>query len=161
MFIRGFKRSIPVGLLIYPPSSIGEGQLLFYNRPTRQKKAYLLGYEEGDLRIKCQAITGRKRRHCKKSNYTEYLTFFRAPKAILHMRVFFCSLWLILNLNDSVCKAQSDSISYWVESGIKLFEEGVKLSRTCQTELDEAEQKVELLLGQDSQGQAVVQPFKT
>jgi signal transduction histidine kinase len=124
MFIRGFKRSIPVGLLIYPPSSIGEGQLLFYNRPTRQKKAYLLGYEEGDLRIKCQAITGRKRRHCKKSNYTEYLTFFRAPKAILHMRVFFCSLWLILNLNDSVCKAQSDSISYWVESGIKLFEEG-------------------------------------
>ncbi len=62
-------------------------------------------------------------------------------------------------LEEIVAKMEGGDIP--LEDSLKLFEEGVKLSRTCQTELDEAEQKVELLLGQDSQGQAVVQPFKT
>jgi exodeoxyribonuclease VII small subunit len=61
-------------------------------------------------------------------------------------------------LEEIVAKMEGGDIP--LEDSLKLFEEGVKLSRTCQTELDEAEQKVELLLGQDSQGQAVVQPFK-
>lgn len=33
-----------------------------------------------------------------------------------------------------------------LEESLKLFEEGVKISRDCQTELDVAEQKVELLV---------------
>ena len=47
-----------------------------------------------------------------------------------------------------------------LEDSLKLFEEGIKLSRVCQKELEEAEQKVELLLGQDEKGQAVTQDFK-
>lgn len=61
-------------------------------------------------------------------------------------------------LEEIVAKMEGGDIP--LEDSLKLFEEGVKLSRTCQTELDEAEQKVELLLGQDAQGQAVTQPFK-
>lgn len=48
-----------------------------------------------------------------------------------------------------------------LEDSLKLFEEGIKLSRVCQKELEEAEQKVELLLGQDAQGAAVTQDFKS
>ena len=62
-------------------------------------------------------------------------------------------------LEEIVAKMEGGDIP--LEDSLKLFEEGVKLSRTCQSDLDEAEQKVELLLGQDSQGQAVVQPFKS
>lgn len=47
-----------------------------------------------------------------------------------------------------------------LEDSLKLFEEGVKLSRVCQKELEDAEQKVELLLGQDASGKAVTQDFK-
>jgi exodeoxyribonuclease VII small subunit len=48
-----------------------------------------------------------------------------------------------------------------LEDSLKLFEEGIKLSRVCQKELEEAEQKVELLLGQDANGKPVVQDFKS
>ncbi len=47
-----------------------------------------------------------------------------------------------------------------LEDSLKLFEEGIQLSRVCQKELEVAEQKVELLLGQDEKGQAVTQNFK-
>lgn len=47
-----------------------------------------------------------------------------------------------------------------LEESLKLFEEGIQLSRVCQKELEEAEQKVELLLGQDAQGAPVTQNFK-
>lgn len=33
-----------------------------------------------------------------------------------------------------------------LEDSLKLFEEGVRISRDCQTELDAAEQKVEILV---------------
>ncbi len=33
-----------------------------------------------------------------------------------------------------------------LEDSLKLFEEGIKISRDCQTELDAAEQKVEILV---------------
>lgn len=36
-----------------------------------------------------------------------------------------------------------------LEQSLKLFEEGVKLSRECQSELDAAEQKVEILLNSE------------
>lgn len=37
-----------------------------------------------------------------------------------------------------------------LEKAIKKFEEGIKLSRKCQTALKEAEQKIEILLGDNS-----------
>lgn len=37
-----------------------------------------------------------------------------------------------------------------LEESLKLFEEGVKLSRECQSELEAAEQKVEILLNAET-----------
>ena len=65
----------------------------------------------------------------------------------------------LTRLEEIVSKMEGGEIS--LEDSLKLFEEGVNLSRHCHKELEQAEQKVELLLGQDAQGQAVVQPFKT
>ena len=39
-----------------------------------------------------------------------------------------------------------------LDDSLKLFEEGVKLSRQCQEQLDKAEQKVKLLLSVDAKG---------
>ena len=64
----------------------------------------------------------------------------------------------LARLEEIVGKMEGGEVS--LEDSLKLFEEGVQLSRTCQKELDQAEQKVELLLGQDAQGQAQTQPFK-
>ena len=44
-----------------------------------------------------------------------------------------------------------------LEDAIKLFEEGVKLTRAAQTLLAEAEQKVQLLLEED--GEPLVEPL--
>lgn len=38
-----------------------------------------------------------------------------------------------------------------LEESLKLFEEGVKISRDCQAELDAAEQKVEILVNAETQ----------
>lgn len=46
-----------------------------------------------------------------------------------------------------------------LEDSLKLFEEGVKLSRECNVQLSEAEQKVKLLLGVDENGQAITRDF--
>ncbi len=46
-----------------------------------------------------------------------------------------------------------------LEESMKLFEEGVQLSRECQTQLSQAEAKVKKLVTFDSQGQPVVQDF--
>lgn len=46
-----------------------------------------------------------------------------------------------------------------LEESLKLFEEGVKLSRECQSQLAEAEQKVKILMGVDEQGVAQVKDF--
>lgn len=37
-----------------------------------------------------------------------------------------------------------------LEESLKAFEEGIKLSRECQTQLSEAEQKVQILLKTDT-----------
>ena len=45
-----------------------------------------------------------------------------------------------------------------LEQSMQAFEQGVALTRECQTALDQAEQKVQVLM-QDSQGKLVEQPF--
>lgn len=48
-----------------------------------------------------------------------------------------------------------------LEESLKLFEEGVKLSRAAQARLDAAQQKVEKLLSVDAEGKAKTAPFET
>ncbi len=60
-------------------------------------------------------------------------------------------------LEDIVGKMETGELS--LEDSLKLFEEGVKLSRDCNVQLNEAEQKVKLLLGVDENGQAQTRDF--
>jgi exodeoxyribonuclease VII small subunit len=60
-------------------------------------------------------------------------------------------------LEEIVQKMEGGELS--LDDSLKLFEEGVKLSRECNTELSEAEQKVKLLVGVDSEGEPVNQDF--
>lgn len=46
-----------------------------------------------------------------------------------------------------------------LEESLRLFEEGIKLSRLCQTQLNEAEQKVNVLVGLDSNGKPQLENF--
>jgi exodeoxyribonuclease VII small subunit len=48
-----------------------------------------------------------------------------------------------------------------LEESLRLFEEGVRLSRLSQERLDAAQKKVEQLLGIDEQGRPRTQPFVT
>jgi exodeoxyribonuclease VII small subunit len=48
-----------------------------------------------------------------------------------------------------------------LEESLRLFEEGVKLSRLSQERLDGAQKKVERLLSVDAQGKARTEPFET
>jgi len=48
-----------------------------------------------------------------------------------------------------------------LEESLRLFEEGVKLSRVSQQRLDAAEKRVEQLLSVDEQGRARTQAFAT
>ena len=48
-----------------------------------------------------------------------------------------------------------------LEESLRLFEEGVKLSRVSQQRLDAAEKRVEQLLAVDEQGRARTTPFAT
>ena len=48
-----------------------------------------------------------------------------------------------------------------LEESIRLFEEGIKLSRSSQQRLDAAEKRVEQLLAVDAQGQPRTAPFMT
>lgn len=47
-----------------------------------------------------------------------------------------------------------------LEESLKLFEEGVKLSRECQSQLATAESKIEKLVSIDPQGNVVTEPFE-
>ena len=47
-----------------------------------------------------------------------------------------------------------------LEDSLKLFEEGVQLSRDCNTKLTEAEQKVKILLSIDPKGEPVMEDFQ-
>lgn len=58
-------------------------------------------------------------------------------------------------LEDIVKKMEAGDIP--LEDAIKSFEEGIKLIRFCQTRLDEAQRRVELLLGKENSLQ--LKPF--
>jgi exodeoxyribonuclease VII small subunit len=60
-------------------------------------------------------------------------------------------------LEEIVNKMESGELS--LDDSLKLFEEGVKLSRECNKELNEAEQKVKLLTGVNDKGEPTVQDF--
>jgi exodeoxyribonuclease VII small subunit len=62
-------------------------------------------------------------------------------------------------LEDIVGKMESGEQS--LEDSLKLFEEGIGLSRVCHKELEEAEQKVQLLVGQDASGKPITETFKS
>ncbi len=47
-----------------------------------------------------------------------------------------------------------------LEESLKLFEEGVKLSRECHTRLNEAESKVKKLISIDAQGNPTTTDFE-
>lgn len=46
-----------------------------------------------------------------------------------------------------------------LEKSLKLFEEGIKLSRICNKRLEEAERKVEVLI-KDKAGNVIAKPFE-
>jgi exodeoxyribonuclease VII small subunit len=60
-------------------------------------------------------------------------------------------------LEDIVEKMESGDLS--LDDSMKLFEEGVKMSRECQLQLTVAEEKVKLLLSVDADGKAVTRDF--
>ena len=61
-------------------------------------------------------------------------------------------------LEEVVKRLESTDLS--LDEAMKLFEEGVKLSRDCQKQLEEAEGRVEILL-KKADGKIVAQPFET
>lgn len=63
----------------------------------------------------------------------------------------------LTRLEEIVEKMETGELT--LEHSLKLFEEGVKLSRECNSQLTEAEQKVKLLLGIDDDGQPVTSDF--
>lgn len=60
-------------------------------------------------------------------------------------------------LEDIVEKMETGDLA--LEESLKMFEEGVKLVRECQTQLNAAEQKVKVLLAVDGQGKAQTTDF--
>lgn len=63
----------------------------------------------------------------------------------------------LARLEEIVQKMEKGELS--LEDSLKLFEEGVKLSKECQSQLSDAEKKVRLLLSVDEQGNAATAPF--
>jgi exodeoxyribonuclease VII small subunit len=64
----------------------------------------------------------------------------------------------LTRLEEIVAKMESGDLS--LEDSLKSFEEGVRLSRECNTQLSQAEQKVKLLLTVDASGNAVTEDFQ-
>lgn len=61
-------------------------------------------------------------------------------------------------LEEIVTKMEGGDLT--LEDSLKFFEEGVKLSRECNLQLAQAEQKVKLLLSVDADGKAVTEDFQ-
>jgi len=59
-------------------------------------------------------------------------------------------------LENIVEKLEGDDFS--LEESLKAFEEGIRLFRLCNTKLNEAEKKVEILL-RDTGGNEKIEPF--
>lgn len=64
----------------------------------------------------------------------------------------------LTRLEEIVAKMESGDLS--LEDSLKFFEEGVKLSRECNTQLSQAEQKVKTLLAVDANGTAKTEDFQ-
>ncbi len=62
-------------------------------------------------------------------------------------------------LEEIVHKLEDGEIP--LEESLKLFEEGVKISRSCNTRLADAEKKVKLLLSVSPDGTEVTKDFAT
>ena len=61
-------------------------------------------------------------------------------------------------LEKIVQKMEAGELS--LDQSLKMFEEGVKLSRECHDQLDQAEQKVQVLLEMDDEGEAITEDFE-
>jgi exodeoxyribonuclease VII small subunit len=61
-------------------------------------------------------------------------------------------------LEDIVQKMEKGELA--LEESLKLFEEGIKLSRDCHTQLNEAEVKVKKLVGYDANGKPQTADFE-
>jgi exodeoxyribonuclease VII small subunit len=64
----------------------------------------------------------------------------------------------LTRLEQVVKRLESPELS--LDDAMKLFEEGVKLSRECQKQLEEAEARVEILM-KKADGKFVAEPFET
>lgn len=64
----------------------------------------------------------------------------------------------LTRLEEIVQKMEGGELS--LDESLKLFEEGVKLSRDCNKELTDAEQKVKKLVGVDADGEPVLEDFE-
>lgn len=62
-------------------------------------------------------------------------------------------------LQATVKKLESGELS--LEQSLKYFEDGVRLTRICQEHLSTAEQRVEILMKANAEGQVDLQPFST
>jgi exodeoxyribonuclease VII small subunit len=60
-------------------------------------------------------------------------------------------------LQTAVKKLESGELS--LEQSLQQFEEGVKLTRSCQEQLSAAEKRVELLMKANADGSVELQPF--
>ena len=61
-------------------------------------------------------------------------------------------------LEDIVVKMEGGDLS--LEDSLKFFEEGIKLSRDCHKELNEAEQKIKVLVDVDVNGDESTRDLK-
>jgi len=64
----------------------------------------------------------------------------------------------LARLEEIVGKMEGGDLA--LEDSLKFFEEGVKLSRECNLQLSQAEQKVKVLLSVDAAGQPVTEDFQ-
>lgn len=65
----------------------------------------------------------------------------------------------IERLEKIVEEMESGDLS--LEGALSSFEEGVKLSKECSSELQKAEQRVKILVGLDEDGEAVTEDFES
>ncbi len=63
----------------------------------------------------------------------------------------------LARLEEIVKELESGDLA--LDLSLKLFEEGIKLSRICNKRLEEAERRVEILL-KDKTGNMIAQPFE-
>ncbi|MCJ8276725.1 MAG: exodeoxyribonuclease VII small subunit [Bdellovibrionales bacterium] len=64
----------------------------------------------------------------------------------------------LTRLEEIVQKMEAGELN--LDDSLKLFEEGVKLSRECNKELNTAEQKVKKLIGVNDQGEPILENFE-